>query len=526
MDRNDYWLRFKEYYYNHEQIGLSLDISRMNFSKDFFVLLEPQFKKIFDEMFELERGAVANSDENRMVGHYWLRAPELAPSEEIEAAIRDNIEKIKEFAFEVHEKFKNYLLIGIGGSALGPQLLSDALRTENAWLKPYYIDNTDPDGIDRVLNDIGNGLEETLIIVISKSGGTVETFNGMEEVRQAFSRQGKEFTRNAVAITMPDSKLDLLAAKEGWLARFPLWDWVGGRTSVTSSVGLLPAALEGFDITSFLKGACAMDAETRNTEISANPAVLLAGMWFYATGGKGKRDMVILPYKDQLIFFPRYLQQLVMESLGKQLDRNGKEVNQGISVYGNKGSTDQHAYVQQLLDGTNNFFLIFIEVLQDRREKSIYIKDNIMCGDYLRAFLFGTRQALTDRRRESLTITINKLDSFSLGALIALFERAVGFYAGLININAYNQPGVELCKKGANMVISMLAKTLDYLKSHKGEEFLVSEIAAAIGEPEAKENLFKILQYLSADSNRGVKKKTGQNIFETYYYFSDSCLSE
>lgn len=519
MGKNNYWLRYKEYYYRHEQTGLSLDISRMKFSDNFFVSFEPKLKKIFTEMIELENGGIVNSSENRMVGHYWLRAPELAPSKEIATAISDNIEKIKKFALEAHEKFKNYLLIGIGGSALGPQLLSDALRTENAWLKPYYIDNTDPDGIDRVLNDLGSGLEETLVLVISKSGGTAETYNGMEEIRQAFSRQGKEFAKNAVAITMPDSKLDLLAASEGWLARFPLWEWVGGRTSVTSSVGLLPAALEGIDITSFLQGARAMDVETRNAEISANPAIMLAMMWFYATGGAGKKDMVILPYKDQLLYFPRYLQQLVMESIGKKLNRQGKEVNQGISVYGNKGSTDQHAYVQQLLDGINNFFLTFIEVLQDKREKNIYIKENITSGDYLHAFLLGTQQALTERGKESLTITINRLEPFSLGALIALFERAVGFYASLVNINAYDQPGVELGKKGANMIIDMLAKTLDYLKSHKGEQFLVSELAVAIGKSKEEESLFKILEYLSADINRGVKKRTGSDIFATYYYF-------
>src|SRR5438477_12777714 len=147
-----------------------------------------------------------------------------------------------------------------------------------------------------------------------------------------------------------------------------MWDWVGGRTSETSAVGLLPAALQGLDIDGILAGATACDEITRQPDMMRNPAALLALMWYYAGEGRGTRAMVVLPYKDRLELFSRYLQQLVMESLGKWTDRDGNEVGQGIAVYGNKGSTDQHAYVQQLRDGLNNFFVTFIEVLRDRAE--------------------------------------------------------------------------------------------------------------------------------------------------------------
>lgn len=113
-----------------------------------------------------------------------------------------------------------------------------------------------------------------------------------------------------------------------------------------------------------------MDKATRATKIAKNPAALLALMWYKCTGGRGLKDMVILPYKDRLLLLSRYLQQLIMESLGKELDLGGNKVEQGISVYGNKGSTDQHAYVQQLRDGVNNFFATFIEVLSDRKGAS------------------------------------------------------------------------------------------------------------------------------------------------------------
>ena len=115
-------------------------------------------------------------------------------------------------------------------------------------MKFYFLDNTDPDGIDQVLSSIGKGLAETLTLVISKSGGTKETRNAMLEVRQAYKKAGLDFTKHAVAVTGEGSQLDQLAKKENWLRRFPMWDWVGGRTSVFSAVGLLPAALQGLDI--------------------------------------------------------------------------------------------------------------------------------------------------------------------------------------------------------------------------------------------------------------------------------------
>ena len=160
-----------------------------------------------------------------------------------------------------------------------------------------------------------------------------------------------------------DSNLDKFAVANHWLARFPMWDWVGGRTSETSAVGLLPMALQGFDVDAFLEGAMECDKITRINNVKVNPAALLALMWCYIGNDKGAKDMVILPYKDRLELISRYLQQLVMESLGKERDLDGNVVHQGIAVYGNKGSTDQHAYIQQLRDGLNNFFATFIEVL-------------------------------------------------------------------------------------------------------------------------------------------------------------------
>ncbi len=176
-----------------------------------------------------------------------------------------------------------------------------------------------------------------------------------------------------------------------------MWDWVGGRTSVMSAVGMLPLLLQGLDMTALLEGAAAMDEWTRVSETTKNPAMMLALMWHFAGNGRGEKDMVVLPYKDRLVLFSKYLQQLVMESLGKELDLDGKVVNQGIAVYGNKGSTDQHAYVQQLRDGVANFFATFIEVQKDRAGAPFEVEPGITSGDYLQGFLRGTRTALVRR---------------------------------------------------------------------------------------------------------------------------------
>ena len=183
----------------------------------------------------------------------------------------------------------------------------------------------------------------------------------------------------------------------------------------------------------------------------------LALAWHHATDGKGSKDMVVLPYKDSLVLFSKYLQQLIMESLGKELDLDGNTVHQGLAVYGNKGSTDQHAYVQQLRDGVNNFFAAFVEVRKGRQGASIEVEPGTTSADYLQGFLRGTRKALHEAGRKSLTISIPEVTPFHLGLLIALFERTVSFYASLVNINAYHQPGVEAGKKAAGVFLSLLA---------------------------------------------------------------------
>ncbi|MFL6521465.1 MAG: glucose-6-phosphate isomerase [Chthoniobacterales bacterium] len=498
------WPRFQKYFLRYEDLEFSIDISRMQFSDGFFDDMKPRIEKAFVAMRELEGGAIANPDEQRMVGHYWLRNSKLAPTQQLRADIEDTNARIKQFAADVHAgkiapekggKFKHVLLIGIGGSALGPQFIADALGHADDPFNIYFLDNTDPNGFDRVFERIGAHLAHTLTVVISKSGGTKETRNGMLETAARYEKAGLNFGKHAVAVTGNGSELDKHAEKGGWLTRFPMHDWVGGRTSVMSAVGLVPAALEGFDIDQFLAGAAAMDEKTRVSETRQNAAMLLALMWHYAGNGHGEKDMVVLPYKDRLMLFSKYLQQLVMESLGKEKDLDGNVVHQGIAVYGNKGSTDQHAYVQQLRDGVLNFFVTFIEVEKDRASDRFEVEPGVTSGDYLHGFLRGTRSALYESGRESITIMIPEVNAFQVGVLIALYERAVGFYASLVNINAYDQPGVEAGKKAATRILELQARVKKALGSGPGKT--AEEIAREVdADPE---DVFHILRHLRAN---------------------------
>ena len=184
-----------------------------------------------------------------------------------------------------------------------------------------------------------------------------------------------------------------------------------------------------------------------------------------------------------------------MESLGKRLNLKGERVDQGIAVYGNKGSTDQHAYVQQLRDGVNNFFATFVRVLESGGS-AYEVEPGVTAGDYLHGFLLGTRTALFENDRESMTLTIPRVDARTVGGLIALFERAVGLYASLIGINAYHQPGVEAGKKAAASILALQGNVLSVLSETPQT---AEQIASAAGAPDSAETVCLLLEHLAAN---------------------------
>ena len=449
--------------------------------------LVASFTKVHAEMKKIEAGEIKNPDEGRKVTHFSDRAS--YPKEDLFVDVETFAQEVREGMIKggTGKVFKNFVVNGIGGSALGPQLMQFAVNgpywnelseeKRRGWLRMYFTDNTDTSGLTDVLNVVD--LEETMILSISKSGGTRETYNNMKAFEQAYEAAGLKFADYATAITMVGSKLDKISQEEEWLKVFPMAESIGGRTSECSIVGHLPAALTGVDFRTFLDGASQMDTMTRSPEVYENPAYMLAACWFAAGGGKGDKNMVIVPYSDRLVLLSRYLQQLVMESLGKELDLDGNTVHQGLNVFGNKGGTDAHAFIQQLNDGRNDFFITFIEVLKDAR--TVAFDDGFEMGDYLHAFRAGLSNALRSNEREVIEIAIPDINEFYLGMLIALYERAVAAYAELINVNAFHQPGVQSYKLAANAVNDVNEKVQKFVAENADFVGTGAEVAEKIG---------------------------------------------
>ena len=243
------WQRFCDLLWYHDDLGLWLDISRMHLNSSDLEALSPSLEKAFQAMQALEAGSIANADESRQVGHYWLRQPQLAPDPEVSRHIAAEIDDIEAFGQAIvsgeiksptGQPFTDVLWIGIGGSGLGPLLMIRALQENGKGLPFHFFDNVDPNGMSRVLAQLGETLRTTLVVTVSKSGGTPEPHLGMEQARHRLEAVGGSWAAQAVAITMADSKLDQQASQEQWLKRFDMFDWVGGRTSITSAVGLCP----------------------------------------------------------------------------------------------------------------------------------------------------------------------------------------------------------------------------------------------------------------------------------------------
>ena len=488
--------------------GFTINFAGMKFEEKSLQLLEEKFISVHSEMQKIELGEIKNPDENRKVTHFTDRTSYTGSSiyNEVET-FADGVRK-GTICGSTGKKLESAIINGIGGSALGPQLVQMALNgpywnelssaRRNGNLKIYFLDNTDSSGLADALEVCD--LETTLIVNVSKSGGTQETKNNMLVCMKAYADAGINFAGHACAITMAGSELDQTARTGNWLRVFEMAESIGGRTSETSIVGHLPAALAGIDFAALLRGACHMDELTRNKFLSHNPAYMLSAIWYIAGEGKGNRNMVVVPYSDRLLLLSRYLQQLVMESLGKEKDLDGKLVYQGLNVFGNKGGTDAHAFIQQLNDGRDDFFVTFIEVLEDAMTATV--SGSITMGDYLHGFMAGLSGALRSKGRQVIEMRIQKADAFNLGMLIALYERSVAAYAELIHINAFHQPGVQAYKLASKGVIELLKNSEALLPSIAPFKGTISELAAKLGMAANEYDLEGIFAKLASNTDK------------------------
>ena len=425
------------------------------------------WERVFTQMQAIE------SADTDGIGHYWLRSPETAPTLSLADEIGTTLLRVQSFADAVHQgktvaedghRFTDVLHIGMGGSVLGPQLLCSAGLETHDGLRPHFIDNLDPYQIQQTLSTIGERLPHTLIVVASKSGTTLETLRATAWVTQTLHKQGLRAAAQMIAITQPDSQLHQRATKERWLQVFPIWSWVGGRVSISSPAGLLTAQLCGISAPAFLQGARIMDEWTRSTQLQNNPAALFAGALTLLRKRQGVDSLAILPYSERLALLSRYAQQLFMESLGKATTSSGKPSPHGLTVFGTKGASDQHSCLQQLLDGPHSACTLLIAAYDTQasltQPRHTLSNDT---GDAFFSLFLGTRRALIESDRSCLTLTVPSLSPQTLGGMIALLERAVGYYALLWDLNAYDQPGVERAKKHTRTFLPLARAAMKHL---------------------------------------------------------------
>lgn len=415
--------------------------------------LEKEFAAYKDTIASI----IASLNQRKDKPGQWLQWMNLGYNEE-------TIWYVKEYASMVKDRFENILVLGIGGSALGGVALTEAL------LKPYwnllsdeqreglprifFLDNIDPDTMSGLLDILD--LKKTLVNVITKSGSTAEIMSQFMIVKDRLEKElGDNYRYNVVATT--DKRTGILrqiAEQEGYKT-FVVPDDVGGRFSVFSAVGLLPLALVGIDIDPIVKGIKDMDLALKNTDINENIAAQNALIHYLMDTKKGKNLSVMMPYSSRLKYVSDWYVQLWAESLGKNKDIDGNDVNIGPTPIKALGVTDQHSQIQLYNEGPNNKVINFIRVKEFDKTLDIpnifeYTGLNYLGGktinQLLNAEADSTRVALADYQRPTVTITLPKVDGYNVAQLLYMFEVQTAIAGELYGINTFNQPGVEQAK--------------------------------------------------------------------------------
>lgn len=364
-------------------------------------------------------------------------------------------ESMKEIAGDIIETAKNirdnydsFVVLGIGGSALGPIAVYQALGMDSIGIDFKVLDNVDPETLKRAFE--GLDIEKTMFNVVTKSGKTSETMAQLMVATDLIESRGLKLSDHIIATTDKENgNLALIAKKEG-LKTFIIPSDVGGRFSELSPVGLLPAAVCGFDINKMLEGASYMDEVCSKQD--KNPASMFALLHVLGMK-KGMNISVMLPYADSLKYVSDWYAQLWAESLGKRKDIEGNEVFVGQTPVKALGATDQHSQVQLYVEGPFDKITTFLKVKKFREELQIpsafeYVDDISFLagktfGELINAECTATQYALTVADRPNIEICLSQVDEFSVGALLYFFEMAVSFAGEMLGINTFDQPGVE-----------------------------------------------------------------------------------
>ena len=378
----------------------------------------------------------------------------------------DVARRIIDYAASVRGRFRNVVVLGIGGSALGNTALQTALNSPYHNIEPpaglprlFVLDNVDPDLVGEFLDRFDPA--ESVFNVISKSGGTAETMSQFLLFRQELiDRLGVEEHREHLVVTTDAEQgvLREIVGREGYES-FVVPDGVGGRFSVLSPVGLLSSALVGIDVQGLLRGAADMDERCRAPELDANPALVHAAVQYLLHARKGKPMAVTFSYSQRLRDMADWYAQLLGESLGKRKSRSGEDVFVGPTPVSALGVTDQHSQVQLYVEGPFDKWFTLLEVDEpDHAVELPHAYGDLEGVAYLggrtlkelfQAERDGTRIALTEARRPNATLALAKVDAHAIGQMIYLFELSVALMGEHYDVNAFDQPGVEAGKVAA-----------------------------------------------------------------------------
>ena len=479
-----------------------IDYSKNNITNETMNLLvelanEVHLKEAISNYFE---GESINQTENRAVLHTALRAPETTSLSvdgvNVIPEVYEVKNNIKSFSYEIingtrkgftGKAFTDIVNIGIGGSDLGPAMVVEALQFYKNHLNVHFVSNVDGDHVNEIIKKLNP--ETTLFVIVSKTFTTQETLTNSETIRKWFlkSAQQEDVAKHFVAVSTNLKNVTEFGIDAKNV--FPMWDWVGGRFSLWSAVGLSISLAVGFDnFDALLKGANKMDDHFKTTEFNQNIPVVLALLSIWYNNFFGAESEAIIPYTQYLQKLAPYLQQGIMESNGKSIGRNGKRVNYqtGTIIWGEPGTNSQHAFFQLIHQGTKLIpadFIGFVEPLYGDKDHHNKLMSNFFAQT--EALLNGKtasqvqaefdKQGVSKEKADYLlpfkvfegnkptnTLLIDKLTPESLGSLIALYEHKI-FVQGIIwNIFSYDQWGVELGKQLANSILEEIdSKTIN-----------------------------------------------------------------
>ncbi|OGN59376.1 MAG: hypothetical protein A3F40_03230 [Chlamydiae bacterium RIFCSPHIGHO2_12_FULL_27_8] len=441
-----------------------------------------------NKMQKMQDGEIVNfingiENENNRVLHTATRDFYFEKNKKSENFSKENYReflKLKKFVFDVDKKYENIVQIGIGGSFLGPKAIFESLKKHKK-KNGYFISNVDPNDYFEVLKDLD--LSKTLFISVSKSGSTLETLTNETIIREILKTKNLNPKDHIASVTMKHSKMD--KKKHDYLEIFYILDNVGGRFSTTSMAGAVFLSLvfgtDNFE--SFLKGASKMDKLVLN-DFKTNLPLLAALIGIWHINFLNYNTLAIVPYANDLKYFPSHITQLDMESNGKSLtkDNNRVDYKTGPIIFGDIGTNVQHSFFQSVHQGQNIIPVEFIYFLNF--DKIIDKKDNgSTSSEKLLSNLIGQSIALANGfknpnlnknfngNRPNTILIIKDLSFYNMGSLLSFYEHKIAFQGFIWNINSFDQEGVELGKKLSNQMLDFFIENKKY---QLGESYLKS----------------------------------------------------